>query len=89
VKIVVHIDRLALEGMPLTSAQSPRLRRAIERELSRLLSSGGIATTLSHGGALPRIDAPTIRFGARERPEALGRRIAGAVYGGIGRGPPL
>ena len=86
-KIVVHIDRLVLEGLPLTSAQSPRLRRAIERELSRLLSSGGIAAALSRGGALPRIDAPSIRFGARERPDALGRRIAGAVYGGIGKGP--
>lgn len=86
-KIVVHIDRLTLEGLPLASAQSPRLRRAIERELSRLLSRGGIATTLSRGGALPRIDAPSICFGARERPDALGRSIAGAVYGGIGRGP--
>jgi hypothetical protein len=87
VKIVIHIDRLALEGLPLRSAQSPRLRRVIERELSRLLSSGGIAATLSQGGALPRIDAPHIHFAARERPDALGRRIAGAVYRGIGRGP--
>lgn len=84
-KIVVHIERLVLEGLPVTSAQGPRLRRAVEHELTRLLASGGVDGPLSGGGALARVEAPQLHIQPRERPDALGRRIAGSVYGGIRR----
>jgi hypothetical protein len=84
-KIVLQIDRLVLDGLPVTGAESPRLRRALARELSRLLASGGMAPSLSGGTALPQIPAPHLTTIGRERPEALGRKIAHAVYAGIGR----
>jgi hypothetical protein len=84
-KIVLHIDRLVLDGLPVTGADGPRLRRALTRELTRLLADGGVAHGLSGGTALPRLGAPRLTYAGRERPDALGRKIAQSVYAGIGR----
>jgi hypothetical protein len=84
-KIVLHIDRLVLDGLPVGGSDSPRLRRALTRELTRLLGDGGVAQGLSGGVAVPRVAAPRLSCAAREKPDALGRKIAHAVYAGIGR----
>lgn len=84
-KIVLHIDRLVLDGLPVGGADSPRLRRALTRELSRLLADGGVAHGLAGGVAVPRMAAPRLTMAGREKPDALGRKIAHAVYAGIGR----
>ncbi len=84
-KIVVHIERLVLNGLPVNTAQGPRLRRAVQRELTRLLAQGGIAPALAGGGAQPRLAAPQLTLRPQERPDALGGRIAQSVYGGIGK----
>lgn len=84
-RIVLHIDRLVLDGLPITGADGPRLRRALARELSRLLASGGVAAGLSGGTALPRVAAPRLTTIGHEKPSALGRKIAHAIYAGIGR----
>jgi hypothetical protein len=83
-KIQVQIDRLVLDGLPVTRAQGTRVRAAVERELSRLLQGGGVTTPLALGGATPTLTAPIIRFSRRERPETLGKRIAQSIHGGIG-----
>jgi hypothetical protein len=83
--IALHIDRLVLEGIPL-GGRGPRLVQvAVEAELTRLLSQGGLAASLHGGGALQGIAAPAIQLRGGQSPSALGRQIAGAVYRGIGR----
>lgn len=37
--ISLHIERLILEGLPITSNSGPQLRAAVEAELTRLLAS--------------------------------------------------
>jgi hypothetical protein len=85
-KIVLHIERLVLDGLPVASTRRVAVGAAVERELTRLLASGGLGAHLAHGGALPRIAAPQIRFARRDRADAMGVRIARAIYGGIGGG---
>jgi hypothetical protein len=82
-KISVHIERLVLEGLPVSSAQGARLRGAVARELTRLLADGGIA---HQGGAAASVQAPRVRFGRGERIEALGKRVAAATYCSLGGG---
>lgn len=84
-KIVLHIDRLVLDGLSVTGADGPRLRRALTRELTRLMADGGVAQGLSGGTVVPRVQAPRLSTAAREKPDALGRKIAHAVYAGIGK----
>jgi hypothetical protein len=82
-KIEIHIERLVLDGLPVTSAQGTRLRRAVERELSRLLQNGAIAPYLAGSEALPRLSAPQFRFARRDGPSAIGKQIANSVYAGL------
>lgn len=83
--INLHIERLVLEGVELGPGQERPLRAALEGELARLLGAGGLAPELRGGGAVPRAGAGALGPGAAgEGPAALGRRIARAVYAGIG-----
>ncbi|HEY2069703.1 MAG TPA: hypothetical protein VGG48_09140 [Rhizomicrobium sp.] len=81
--VTLHIERLVLDGVSATD--TPRLRRAVEQELTRLLRHGGIAPHLAGGGATPKLAAPQIRFAAGQSTSGMGRQIARAVYGGIGK----
>jgi hypothetical protein len=83
-RIDLHIERLILDGLPVTSLQGPQLRAAIEKELARLLVEQGLSDELRGGIAVPGVRAGSIRFGRDERPERLGQSIARAVHEGIG-----
>jgi hypothetical protein len=82
-KIEIHIERLVLDGVPVTSAQGIRVRRAMERELVRLLQNGAMAPYPAGGEALPRLSAPQFRFARRDGPSAIGKQIANSVYAGL------
>ena len=83
-KIEVHIERLVLDGLPVTAAEGPRVRAAVEGELARMLAAGSVSRELISGGAVPRVDAPGMSIGPRERPDAIGRAVARSVHAGIG-----
>ncbi|MGN6813309.1 MAG: hypothetical protein ACTHMP_20775 [Thermomicrobiales bacterium] len=82
----IHIERLVLEGVPVTHAQGSALRAAVEAELTRLLAAGDLAPGLQAGGALRRVVAPAIALPGDPAPEYLGRQIARAVHTGLGWG---
>lgn len=82
--VKLHIERLVLDGVA-AGGQPQLLQAAIQAELTRLLTEGALAPALNAGGAMPRIALPAIALGQRDTAGALGTRIAGAVYGGIGR----
>ena len=84
-RITVQIERLVLDGLPVTTADGPRVRTAVETELGRLFAAGGLNRELASGGAVPRVNAPQISLGPRERPDAIGRAVARSVHARIGR----
>ena len=81
----VHIERLVLDGVDLGGGQPHLLQAAIQTELLRLLSQGGLAPALSGGAALARVVGPAMNVRTGGGTADVGRQIAGAVYGGIGR----
>jgi len=81
----VSIDRLVLDGITVWAAQRPALREAVETELARLLAAGGVGEQWRQGGAVPHVAGGAVTVPAGEDPALLGRRIAEAVYGGIGQ----
>ena len=83
--VTLHIERLIVDGIDIASGQRHLLIAAVETELGRLLSEGGVAPQLTNGGALARIVSPAIQLKGGDGPAQLGRQIAGAVYGGIGK----
>jgi hypothetical protein len=85
VNVRVSIERLVLDGVAVRPSQRPALREAVETELARLLAEGGVGEQWRRGGAVPQVTGGAVAVPAGEDPALLGRRIAAAVYGGIGR----
>ncbi len=85
--IELHIERLVLEGLPLSAAQGRLVQAAAEAELSRLLTENGLASAWLAGGAVPALNASPIQLTAGSSPAQVGRQIAQSVYGGIGKRP--
>jgi hypothetical protein len=82
--INIHIERLILDGLPITHSQRPLVQAAVEAELARLLTNDGLAPGLQTGDMVPRIPGGDIQLTGDNNPNALGQQIAQAVYGGIG-----
>jgi len=82
--INLHIERLVLDGLPLERRQGPQLQAAVERELTRLLSSTSSTGAFASGVSLATINAGAIHLVEGASPLGLGKQIASAVYGGVG-----
>ncbi|MGL4611892.1 MAG: hypothetical protein ACRCYY_19810 [Trueperaceae bacterium] len=80
--IELHIERLVLDGVPLSRVQAQHMQGMLEVELSRLLSEGGLAPQLLQGGAVPSLRGGEI-IGS-ESSRGLGQQVAQAVYGEVG-----
>jgi hypothetical protein len=82
-RIEVEIGELVLTGFP--PEQRHRIGDAVRGELERLLAERGSPDSLRGGGAAERVDAGPVRLPAGASAGLSGRRIAGAVYRGLGR----
>jgi hypothetical protein len=82
--IAIHIERLVLEGLPVTSYEAPLVQAAVEAELTRLLSQGGVAPSLRRGADLHYLRADSVNFDHDARPIAMGSQIASVVHKSIG-----
>jgi hypothetical protein len=81
--ININIDRLILEGVSVPQAQRPLLQSAVEAELGRLLTEGGVGENWRSGGAVPSVPASPIQLAADVNYAQWGQQIARSVYGGI------
>jgi hypothetical protein len=84
--IRLHIERLVVDGLPLTPAQAARLHAALERELARLLVHGGDPSAWSSAGAAQVAAAPAVTWDAA-RPHQLGRALARSVFASLNGSP--
>lgn len=79
----LHIERLILDGVEIQPGQQHSLATAVESELVRLLSAGGLSRELTAGGALPSIKANGIELSNGLNQIGLGKQIAQSVYSGL------
>ena len=82
--IVLHIERIVLDGVPLSPGGDVHVRHAIVTELSRLLGQRGLDAALLQGGALERSSAVSMPFNSSASASQLGGQVAGAVTRVIG-----
>ena len=83
--IQLHIERLILDGVPLGAGEGPRLQAAVEIELGRLLGERGMANGLVSDVAVDSVRGGAVQLGPNVGSAALGKQVAQAVYGGIGK----
>jgi len=81
--IRLHIDRLILDGLPVTHHQGSLVQAAVEAELTRLFTENGLASNLQTGIAVPSVRANAIQFTSGPNPTQMGTQIAQSVYSGI------
>lgn len=79
-ELTVHIDRLVLDGIPISALDHELLGEAVQTELARLITARGLEP--AHSGALAKLGAPPIA--ASPDASSLGREIAASVYAGMG-----
>jgi hypothetical protein len=77
-KINLHIERLVLDGLPISRRDGPAIETAVRSELSRLLGSGQF--TSSQAVASAKVPAITLNS---TTPSAIGQQIATSIYGGV------
>ncbi len=82
-RVKVKIEELALEGLP--AADHHHIGGAVRSELARLLAERGLPPGLAGGERISKLDGGRIEMRQGERPEAVGRHVAGAVYKGFNR----
>lgn len=83
--VELHINQLVLDGFTLTPHERALLRAAVEGELTRLLSEGGIGASWQSGGAVGSMRADSVHLPADNSPALIGEQIARSVYSGIGK----
>ena len=77
--INLHIERLVLHGLPINRRDGRLVQAAVEAELTRLLTEGGLSSDLLTGGALAGVRANSIHVEKGSGPIALGQQIAGSL----------
>jgi hypothetical protein len=80
----LRIDSLVLDGLDLSRSEAPLVRAAVEAELSRLFTERDHSEGFRSSESLASLPAGPITRRSGEAPASLGRKIARAVYGGIG-----
>lgn len=80
--INVSIERLVLDGLPMSRSQGVLVQVAIETELARLLTVRGLAPLPDT--AVPSLAASNIQVAEQPCPTRLGQQIAQAVYAAVG-----
>jgi len=83
--ITISIERLMLDGIDIPHRLRHQLQAAVEAELTRLLLAGGLAAELRTGGTRHRVPAGVLELREDDGPDMLGKKIARAVYRGIGQ----
>ena len=81
----LHIERLILDGLPVSPLQGAAVRSALERELARLVAQIGLPGQWGSGGTVPHLPAQQFNLAPDERPDSIGRHIARSLHRGIGR----
>lgn len=71
--INIDIEKLILEGMPISPSQARLLQAEVESELAKLLANEGLPNNLLSGGVVP---GGAIQLKPRTNPAQMGQQIA-------------
>jgi hypothetical protein len=75
----LHIDRMVIDGVPLSAGQCSHLKAAVLKEFRRLMQSDGLGSDFQ-SGAVSALEAPSIRISPATHPAEMGRQIARSIH---------
>ncbi len=83
-RVVVHIDRLVVDGLSLAPGQRLGVREAVESEMARLVSTSGLDGLKS--SSLAKVATSPMSLPGSPSGPQVGTRVAGALHGFLGGG---
>lgn len=79
----MEIEDLVLHGFP--GMDKDRIARAVQMELERLITEGGVPASLQEGGDIARLEGGSFQVAPGLSAEEVGAQVARAIYGGMRR----
>ncbi len=79
--IELHIEELVLHGFKPQDRAA--IGEAVQRELTRLFTEGGLHSSLHREHQVSRLDSGTFQVKQGSNAAAIGTQIAQKVYGGM------
>jgi hypothetical protein len=83
--IDLSIDSIVIHGQ---AGDRDAIGAAVERELGRLLAERGLPPGIAGDGGSISASPPPVRVPHGLRPDAIGARVAAAIYANIAGGVP-
>jgi hypothetical protein len=81
--IKLHTEELALDGF--VPSDRYRIADSVKHELTRLLTEQGMPQSLSQAREIAHLDGGAFEAARGSRPEAIGTKVAWAVYRWLNR----
>jgi hypothetical protein len=82
-KINLHIERVVLDGVAVSSTDRPEFQARLKAELAQLLRAGGLSDELRNGATLTHLRAGVVQISNKNGPAKLGTDVARAVHQGL------
>ena len=79
----MEIEDLVLHGFP--GMDKDRIARAVQMELERLITEGGVPASLQEGGDIARLEGGSFQVAPDLSAEEVGAQVARAIYGWMRR----
>jgi hypothetical protein len=83
--ITIKIERLIFDGIAIPQRQRAIVQSSCEDELTRLLAANGLSLDLQTSGMQKTMRGGSLEVMSDETPQVLGRKLAQAIYRGIGQ----
>jgi hypothetical protein len=83
--ITITIERLIFDGIVIPQHQRAAVQSACEAELTRLLASNGLSFSIQTGGTHKTVQGGVLEVKPDETPQVLGKKLAQAIYRGVGQ----
>lgn len=81
--INLHIERLVMDGVSVEPHQREELKAAVQTQLSHLLMSNGIGSSVQSYNNFREISGSFISIEKNSDPSDMGQQVAGAIFRGI------
>jgi hypothetical protein len=79
----LQIDELVLDGFSIADRHA--ISDAVERELARLFAEKGAPPSITYPSETAQVDGGLLETDPTSPAEAIGARVARAIYGGLNR----
>ena len=81
--ITIHIERLVLDGLPVTLHDAPSIQAAVEAELARLLARRSGMQNFHRSFFLSAVRGGAIQLSPNVSPSLAGKQIAGTIHSAV------